>query len=136
MPRDKKRVLCAEPSDDICSLVKMLLGRSGYEVFSAQSIHESLELARTERFDLYMLDDDYIDGTAIELCKQLRVLTPETPILFFSTAAFDRDRRRGLAAGAAAYLTKPDDIFEIVHTVNSILLPRSSDGVAQDAEHP
>jgi DNA-binding response OmpR family regulator len=136
MPRDKKRVLCAEPSADICSLVCMMLGRSGYHVVSATTIHDCLELARAERFDLYMLDDDYIDGTSIELCKQLRVLTPETPILFFSTASFERDRQRGLAAGASAYLTKPDDIFEIVQTINSILLPRHAGAATGDAEQP
>ena len=135
MPPDQRRVLCAEPSEDICTLLSVMLSHSGYEVAAAASVHECLELARTQRFDLYMLDDDYIDGTAVELCKQLRVLTPETPILFFSTAALDRDRQQGLAAGAAAYLTKPDDIFEIVETVNSILLPRPNRAAANDAEH-
>lgn len=136
MPRDKKRVLCAEPSEDICSLITTMLGQSGYEVLSAKTVHDCLELARAERFDLYMLDDDYIDGTGIELCRQLRVLTPETPILFFSTAAFERDRLRGLEAGASAYLTKPDDIFEIVQTVNAILLPRQTRAARNDAEQP
>ena len=136
MPPDQRRVLCAEPSEDICTLLCVMLGHSGYEVVSASSVHDCLELARTQRFDLYMLDDDYIDGTAVELCKQLRVLTPETPILFFSTAALERDRQQGLAAGASAYLTKPDDIFEIVETVNSILLPRAAGrAAANDAEH-
>ena len=120
-----KRVLCAEPSADICELISTMLGRQGYEVWSAKTVSECLELAGSQGFDLYMLDDDYIDGTSIELCRRLRSLTPETPILFFSTAALERDRQRGLEAGAAAYLTKPDDIFEIVQTVNSILLPRA-----------
>ena len=136
MPPEPRRVLCAEPSEDICTLLSTMLGHNGYEVVPAASVHDCLELARTQRFDLYMLDDDYIDGTAVELCKQLRVLTPETPILFFSTAALERDRQLGLAAGASAYLTKPDDIFEIVETVNSILLPRAAGrAAANDAEH-
>ena len=137
MPPDQRRVLCAEPSEDICTLLSVMLGHSGHEVVPASSVHDCLELARTQRFDLYMLDDDYIDGTAVELCRQLRALTPETPILFFSTAALALDRQRGLAAGAAAYLTKPDDIFEIVETVNSILLPRAAGrAAAGDAESP
>jgi DNA-binding response OmpR family regulator len=137
MPPDQRRVLCAEPSEDICTLLSIMLGHSGYEVVSAASVHDCLELARTQRFDLYMLDDDYIDGTAVELCKQLRVLTPETPILFFSTAALERDRQLGLAAGASAYLTKPEDIFEIVQTVNSILLPHDARRPApNDADLP
>ena len=136
MPRDKKRVLCAESNEDICSLINTMLGQGGYEVLTAKTVHECLELARAESFDVYMLDDDYIDGTGIELCRQLRVLTPETPILFFSTAAFERDRRQGLEAGASAYLTQPDDIFEIVPTVNAILLPRQTRAASGDAEQP
>ena len=135
MPPQKKRVLCAEPSEDICDLVTMMLLQSGYEVVNATTVHDCLELVRRDRFDLYMLDDDYIDGTSIELCRQLRVLTPETPILFFSTAALERDRKRGLDAGAVGYLTKPDDIFEIVQTVNSILLPLQA-AFQNDAEQP
>ncbi len=126
MPPRERRVLCAEPHADTCGLIKMLLEQQGHEVVSAQTVAECLELVGGEHFDLYMLDDDYIDGTSLELCKQLRKLTPDTPILFFSSRAFQRDRERGMEAGASAYLTKPGDIFEIVQTVNSILLPSAS----------
>jgi DNA-binding response OmpR family regulator len=93
-------------------------------VVSAKTVRECVELVGGERFDLYMLDDDYIDGTCIDLCKRLRELSPETPILFFSARAFARDRERAFKAGASAYLTKPDDILEIVHTVNAIFAGR------------
>jgi DNA-binding response OmpR family regulator len=126
-PRER-RVLCAEPHADTCGLITMLLEQQGHEVVAAKSIGECLALVSDARFDLYMLDDDYIDGTGLELCKQLRRLTPDTPILFFSSRAFQRDRERGIEAGASAYLTKPGDIFEIVQTVNSILLPRREAG--------
>lgn len=121
-----RRVLCAETHEDTCSLLSMMLEREGHEVKSAKSLKECLELASQEHFDLYMLDDYYSDGTSIELCRQLRRLTPETPILFFSSATFPRDVQAGLEAGAQAYLTKPGDILEIVQTVNSILLPKES----------
>ena len=122
----RRRVLCAEPHEDTCRLITMLLERQGHEVVSAQTIEECVRRAGARGFDLYMLDDDYIDGTCIELCKRLRELTPETPILFFSSRAFERDRERAFKAGASAYLTKPDDILEIVHTINAIFAGRSS----------
>ena len=128
-PRER-RILCAEPHVDTCNLITALLARQGHRVVSARTIGECLELVERDGFDLYMLDDDYIDGTALELCKQLRRRTPETPILFFSSRAFQRDRELGLEAGASAYLTKPNDIFEIVQTVNAILLPASRAGTA------
>ncbi|MGH9900455.1 MAG: response regulator transcription factor, partial [Pyrinomonadaceae bacterium] len=122
---DKRRVLCAEPHQDTCALITALLERQGHEVKSVKTIGECLELAGKEHFDLYMLDDGYADGTNIELCRQLRKLTPETPILFFSSSAFERDRQNALEAGAHTYLTKPEDILEIVQTVNSIFHPHT-----------
>lgn len=122
----RRRVLCAEPHEDTCRLITVLLERQGHEVVSARTIAECVGLADAEGFDLYMIDDDYIDGTALQLCKRLREMTPGTPILFFSAQAFRRDRELALEAGATAYLTKPDDLFEIVRTVNSILSGRSN----------
>ena len=136
MPYPRRRVLCAEPHEDTCRLVTMLLERQGHQVVSAGTVEECLRLVGEEGFDLYMLDDDYIDGTAIQLCKRLREMTPETPILFFSASAFARDREMALAAGAAAYLTKPDDLFDVVETVNSILLGRSQRPRTNGAEKP
>lgn len=122
----RRRVLCAEPHEDTCRLISMLLERQGHEVVAASTIAECLGLAAAKSFDLYMVDDDYIDGTALQLCRRLRAMTPETPILFFSAQAFRHDRERALEAGATAYLTKPDDLFEIVSTVNSILSGRTN----------
>ena len=136
MSHPRRRVLCAEPHEDTCSLITMLLQRQGHEVISAKTIHEAVDIVGRESFDLYMLDDDYIDGTSIELCKRLREMTPETPILFFSSHAFAHERDRAFEAGAQSYLTKPDDLFEIVHTVNSIFAGRSARARASDAEKP
>ena len=136
MPHPRRRVLCAEPHEDTCSLITMLLEEQGHEVVAAKSVAECVGLAGNERFDLYMLDDEYIDGTGLELCKRLREMTPQTPILFFSAQAFSRDREMALSAGANAYLTKPDDLFEIVQTVNSILTGKATRRRSNDAEKP
>ena len=136
MPHPRRRVLCAEPHEDTCSLITLLLERQGHEVVAAKSVAECVGLAGNERFDLYMLDDEYIDGTGLELCKRLREMTPQTPILFFSAQAFSRDREMALSAGANAYLTKPDDLFEIVQTVNSILTGKATRRRSNDAEKP
>ena len=130
----RRRILCAEPNEDTCYLITTLFTRQGHEVVPASSIRECMDAAGRQAFDLYMLDDDYIDGTALQLCKRLRGMTPATPILFFSAQAFRRDRELALEAGATAYLTKPDDLFEIVSTVNSILSGRA-DGRAPRTKH-
>jgi len=136
MSSPKRRVLCAEPHEDTCRLLATLLEQQGHEVVSARSVQECLELVSQRRFDLYMLDDDYADGSGLELCRQLRAATPGTPILVFSAQAFLRDRQRALDAGANSYFIKPGDIFEIVQAVNSILAPHAAGNGSRDVERP
>jgi len=134
MPSSKRRVLCAETHQDTCAIITQLVEEQGHEVKAANTLNECLDLAGKEHFDLYMLSDDYADGTSLELCRRLRKLSPETPILFFSSAALARDRQAAMEAGAEAYLTKPMDILEIAETINSILLSRAR-GAGNDESH-
>ena len=102
------RVLCVDDNDDTCFLLSTLLGREGFEVKTAASFGEALELARTEEFDLFVLDGCYPEGEGVDLCRQLRQLKPQTPVVFYSGAAFEHDREQGIAAGADAYVLKPE----------------------------
>ena len=136
MSHPRRRILCAEPHEDTCRLIEILLGRQGHDVVAAKTVRDCVELVNERPFDLYMIDDGYIDGSAIELCKRLREMTPDTPILFFSAQALRRDREMAMSAGARAYLTKPDDLFEIVQTVNSILAGRRARRDAREREKP
>lgn len=116
-----KRILCAEPSGDTCELISALLRQEGYEVKSAGSVAASLELATSERFDLYILNDRYFDGDGIELCRSLRELAPATPLLLISEDASEYDRRRSLSAGAQAYISKPPSFENLVRTIHALL---------------
>jgi DNA-binding response OmpR family regulator len=69
---------------------------------------EALSVIQTERFDLYLLDAWLPDLDGFELCRRMRDVDPDTPILFFSGAAFETDMKKGTEAGADAYVIKPD----------------------------
>ena len=120
MPCLPKRVLYAEPNDDIRAMITLFLEMQGYEVKSAKTVAECLALAGSRHFDLYLLDGGYLDGTSIELCQRLRRMSPQTPIMFYSSAAFERGRLKGLQAGAQAYLTKPGDILDLAAAVDRL----------------
>lgn len=98
-------------------LLGVMLTRAGYEVAAAASVAETLTLARSEVFDLYLLDQTLPDGTGVELCDRLRELAPQTPVVFFSGSEMESERRRGMDAGARAYLIKPNDLDKVVATV-------------------
>jgi DNA-binding response OmpR family regulator len=101
-------------------MLTMLFTQQGYEVVSAAGVGEALEVARREHFDLYILDARLPDGSGLELCSRLRSIDPEAKIIFYSGAAYERDRVVGLAMGASAYVTKPG-VAELVKTVAGLL---------------
>ena len=127
----KLRILCAEPHDDTSSMLNHLLAQANYEIRSAKTIAEALRLARSQLFNLYLLSDRYEDGTAVELCKEIRKYDISTPVLFYSTYARESDRQSGMSAGAQGYLTKPGGIFELTEVISRLIKQAESVPVKQ-----
>ena len=115
------RVLCVDDHEDTPEMLKLLLSQSDYEVHAAHSVEEALELATLHEFDLYVLDKRLPDGTGTDLCKTLNELTPGVPCIFYSGDAYEMHRQEAMAAGAVAYVPKPDveGLIEAVHKLLS-----------------
>ena len=111
------QILYTEDDADTRELVSYVLTTSNCKVTLADSDAKALLLAETIKFDLYLIDNWLREGSGIELCKKLRELDPGTPILFYSGAAFDKDKHEAFASGAQAYLIKPVDNDELVKEV-------------------
>jgi DNA-binding response OmpR family regulator len=69
---------------------------------------QTLSSIQAERFNLYLLDVRLPDLDGFELCRRMRDFNPDTPILFFSGAADEAYKNRGIKVGANAYVIKPD----------------------------
>jgi len=104
----RKRILCVDDHEDTRDMMRELLGEYGYEAVIAASVSDALESARSGGLALCILDHWITEGNGIELCQQIRAFDADTPIMFYSGAAYETDIRKGLAAGAQAYLIKPD----------------------------
>ena len=115
-PESRPRVLCVDDDEDSRVMLIALLKHSLIEAKAVGSASEALALIQTERFDLYLLDARLPDVDGFDLCRQMRNSDPHTPILFFSGAAYETDKVRGIEAGANAYVIKPD-IAGLVGTV-------------------
>jgi DNA-binding response OmpR family regulator len=103
------RVLCTEDDTDTRDLIILMLNANNCEVVSSTSFVESLHLARSQHFDLYLLDNWMLGSSGIELCKELRGFDSDTPILFYSAAVYDKDKEQAQECGAQGYVTKPAD---------------------------
>jgi DNA-binding response OmpR family regulator len=114
-----KRVLYADDDEDSCTMMTVLLGQTGYEVATAQTVAAALALARSTRFDLYVVDNHFSDGTGIDLCRKVRGFDADTPLIIYSGTSTEADRREGLQAGAQAFILKPylDQLLETITTL-------------------
>jgi DNA-binding response OmpR family regulator len=99
-------------------MLTVLLKYSNIDATCVESAEEAWELMKVDNFGLYLLDSWLPGLDGFELCRQIREVDPHTPILFYSAAAYDTDKRKGIEAGANAYLTKPE-VHVLVQTILS-----------------
>lgn len=102
------RVLCVDDDEDSRVMLITLLKLALIEAKAVGTAAQALSLIQTERFDLYLLDAWLPGLDGFELCRRMRAFDSHTPIVFFSGAAYEADKKRGIDAGANAYLIKPD----------------------------
>lgn len=102
------RVLYVDDDPDSREMLKTLLAISRIDVTAVATAESAMSLINAERFDAYLLDSWLPDTDGFELCRLMREANPTTPVLFFSGAAYETDIQRGFAAGASAYVCKPD----------------------------
>ena len=117
------RVLCVDDHHDTSEMLQLLLAEEDYDVHTAATIEEACSMAMTRQFDLYVLDKRLPDGTGVELCETLNRITPGIPCIFYSGDAYEIHRREAMAAGAAAYVAKPN-IEGLISTVHQLLAER------------
>ena len=121
MSEGQRRILCAESNKDVGELIALMLTRKGYEVETVQTAADCLKVASTDRFDLYILNDTYIDADSLELCRQLRELDPVTPVLLFSLESSGPQRRHAVQTGIKIYQSKTSDFVSLVQTIDRLL---------------
>ena len=115
------RILYIEDDADTRELVHFLLTQENYEVVLAESSEQALLIARALSFDLYLIDNWLGGLSGIELCRRLREFDSATPVLFYSGAAYERDIREAIAAGAQGYITKPAENQRLVDEISRLV---------------
>jgi DNA-binding response OmpR family regulator len=124
---NRKRILLVEDDEDAKDLCALTLKE--YELICARDFDEGLRLSQRRDFDLYILDSWLPDKSGVELCRAIREFDLDTPILFYSAAAYAHDKREAMYTGAQAYLTKPalpDELRQVVRQLISIARPKTS----------
>jgi len=113
----KYSVLVVEDNPDLVMGLQDFLYHDGYTVTVAGTVADALELVRTRRFNVIILDLGLPDGDGLEVLRETRRSDSSLPVVIV-TAHISVDRTVGsLAEGAFAYLVKPYDREELRHTL-------------------
>ena len=117
------RILVVDDEPSIRLLCRVNLEAEGMDVLEAADGVTGLDLARTERPDVVLLDVMMpgLDGWAVaqELIEDVE--TDVIPIVFLTARAEFRDRARGLDIGGVDYITKPFNPVELAPLVRRLL---------------
>lgn len=123
MTQSKCRILYVDDHEDSAEMFRLLASSPDYEVQTAQTVAEAMELARSEPFNLYVLDKRLPDGSGMDLCVMLSALTPGVPCIFYTGDAYEIHRQEAMVAGATAFVPKPD-VDALIDTVHKLLSER------------
>jgi two-component system phosphate regulon response regulator PhoB len=118
-----ERVLIVDDDPDIVRLVSYNLSHAGYEVQTASTGRQALELVQKQPPDLIVLDLMLPDVDGMEVCRSIRQHDPSRriPILMLTARGDEIDRVVGFELGADDYVAKPFSPRELVLRVKSIL---------------
>ena len=121
----KNHVLIVEDEPGLLLALEDRFREEGYEVTAESNGVSAEEKARTESFDLIVLDVMLPGRDGFQICQNLREASIQTPVLMLTARGADIDTVMGLRIGADDYLAKPFDM-QILLARMQALLRRSS----------
>ncbi len=115
----KKIILIIDDDKDIVQTIKGNLELDGYEVFTAYDGQTGLQMTKTTRPDLIILDLNLPDIDGIKACEIIR-REFDFPIIMLTARDGISDKVLGLECGADDYMVKPFNFLELSARIKSI----------------
>lgn len=127
------KILIVEDEPKVASFIKKGLEENQYE---AEIVYDGLsaeKLASLYKYDLFILDIIIPGISGLDLCRKLKSMHPDTPVLMLSALGTTDDKIIGFDSGANDYLVKPFEFRELLARVKVML--KSSAKAASTSEN-
>src|SRR5262252_4668213 len=128
------QVLVVDDEPNIRELVQVALKFHGCAVSTATGGMDAIRQAENLRPDLIVLDVVMPDLDGFEVCRRLRAMGNEVPVIFLTARDTSSDTVTGLALGGDDYVTKPFSVEALVARVRAVLRRASRSGAGGDAQ--
>jgi DNA-binding response OmpR family regulator len=120
------RILVVDDDPGVLDVIAFMLRREGFDVEEERDGTAALEKARSDSFDIVILDIMLPGMSGTDVCRALRAES-DVPILMLTARDAELDRVLGLELGADDYVTKPFSTAELLSRVRAILRRRELD---------
>lgn len=114
-------VLIVDDDKNIRKLMRAVLEREGYKVYTATDGQDALEVIDGVKINLAVVDVMMPNMDGYEFTKMLRDANDEMPVLMISAKQLSEDRKKGFLAGIDDYMVKPVDSEELLLHVKALL---------------
>lgn len=119
-----KTILIVEDSSTTRALIRAVIDEAGdFEIVEAASGFEALKMLPQQAYDLIITDINMPDINGLEFINFVRGNDrySHIPIIIVSTERSEEDKKRGMALGATAYVTKPFKSVELQAAIRKII---------------
>jgi two-component system alkaline phosphatase synthesis response regulator PhoP len=116
-----KRILLVEDEPGLVLTLTDRLVKEGFVVESARDGETGLQRAANESFDLIILDVMLPRKNGLDVCRDLRQLGVQTPVIMLTARGQVVDKVVGLKLGADDYVTKPFEMIELLARIEAML---------------
>ena len=113
----KPRVLVIDDEENVCDLITLYFEKAGYEVMCAGDGSDGIEIVRSDKPDLVILDLMLPGMDGLDVCREIRKFS-NVPLIMLTAKVDEVDRVLGLEMGADDYVTKPFSKEELIIRIN------------------
>ena len=114
------RILVVDDEELLVKGIRFNLENEGYEVITGSDGQQAIDLAKSEKPDLIVLDLMMPNVDGLQACQEIRQFS-EVPVIMLSAKSEDMDKLLGFEQGADDYLTKPFNILELKARIRALL---------------
>src|SRR6476661_9521748 len=126
------KILMVDDDPSLVKILSFLLKDEGYEVVSASTGLEALQILQQQWVDMLILDIGLPRVDGFEVCRRVRE-TNRIPIIMLSARGSTEDRVKGLLEGADDYLPKPCEPAELLARVKALFRRSQAQAAAADS---
>ncbi len=122
------KILVVDDEEALVRLISYNLSKEGFTILTALDGNEAWQLIQTEKPELIILDLMLPGKDGMEICRDLRKINIDIPIIMLTARDEEIDKVLGLELGADDYMTKPFSVRELNARVKAVLRRKYNTG--------